>query len=107
MSDPYQQCPGEWNLQTHSSEPRRLCGRGSNSAGCLSAMYNTYVQQNNSEAEVIQPIDSPACYELVYSIISYGSNWKGCRRRVRGGSVTMKTPHSFALVPTTPSHADT
>ena len=42
LSDPYQQCPGEWNLQTHSSELRRLCGRGSNSAGCLSAMYNTY-----------------------------------------------------------------
>jgi len=42
MSDPYQQCPGEWNLQTHSSELRRLCGRGSNSAGCLSAVYNTY-----------------------------------------------------------------
>ena len=45
--------------------------------------------------------------QLVYSIISYGSNWKGWRGRARGGSVTMKTPYSFALVPTTPSHADT
>jgi len=41
-SDPSQQCPGEWILQTYSSEPRRLCGRGSSGAGCLSAVYNTY-----------------------------------------------------------------
>jgi len=41
-SDPSQQCPGEWILQTYSSEPRRLCGRGSNGDGCLSAVYSTY-----------------------------------------------------------------
>ena len=42
MSDPSQQCPGEWIMQTRSSEPRRLCGRGSSGAGCLSAVYSTY-----------------------------------------------------------------
>ena len=43
MSDPSQQCPREWNLQTHSSEPRRPCGRGNHLAGsCLSTIYNTY-----------------------------------------------------------------
>jgi len=33
-SDPSQQCPGEWILQTYSSdsEPRRLCGRGNSGA---------------------------------------------------------------------------
>ena len=43
-SDPSQQCPGEWILQTYSSdsELRRLCGRGSSGAGCLSAVYSTY-----------------------------------------------------------------
>jgi len=41
-SDPSQQCPGDWVLQTYSSEPRRLCGRGSSGAGCLSAVYSTY-----------------------------------------------------------------
>ena len=41
-SDPSQQCPGEWILQTYSSEPRRLCGRGSNGVGCFSAVYSTY-----------------------------------------------------------------
>ena len=41
-SDPSQQCPGEWILQTYSSEPRRLCGRGSSGVGCLSAVYSTY-----------------------------------------------------------------
>ena len=42
-SDPSQQCPGEWTLQTYSSEPRRLCGRGSSDAGgCVSAVYSTY-----------------------------------------------------------------
>ena len=41
-SDETQQCPGEWTLQTYSSEPRRLCGRGSSGAGCLSAVYSTY-----------------------------------------------------------------
>jgi len=42
MSNLSEQCPGEWILQTYSSEPRRLCGRGSSGAGCLSAVYNTY-----------------------------------------------------------------
>jgi len=42
MSNPSEQCPGEWILQTYSSEPRRLCGRGSSGRGCLSAVYNTY-----------------------------------------------------------------
>jgi len=43
-SDETQQCPGDWILQTYSSdsEPRRLCGRGSSDAGCLSAVYSTY-----------------------------------------------------------------
>ena len=40
--NPSDQCPGELVLQTYSSEPRRLCGRGSSGAGCLSAVYNTY-----------------------------------------------------------------
>ena len=42
MSDPSQQCPGEWMLQTYSSEPRRLCISGSSGAGCVSVAYNTY-----------------------------------------------------------------
>jgi len=43
MRDPSEQCPGDWILQTYSSEPRRLCGRGSRSgAGCVSAVYSTY-----------------------------------------------------------------
>ena len=42
MRVPSERCPGEWILQTYSSEPRRLCGRGSSGAGCLSAVYNTY-----------------------------------------------------------------
>jgi len=43
MSKPSEQCPGELVLQTYSSEPRRLCGRGSSSgASCVSAVYNTY-----------------------------------------------------------------
>ena len=41
-SDSSQQCPGEWILQTYASEPRRLCGRGSSGAGCLSVVYSTY-----------------------------------------------------------------
>ena len=41
-SDPSQQCPGEWILQTYSLEPRRLCGRGSSGVGCFSAVYSTY-----------------------------------------------------------------
>ena len=45
MRDSSQQCPGAWTLQIRSSDPMRLCGRGSSasaSAGCLSAMYSTY-----------------------------------------------------------------
>ena len=43
MSDPSQQCPHEWNLQTYTSEPRRLCGWGNHRASsCLSTIYNTY-----------------------------------------------------------------
>jgi len=42
MSNPSEQCPGDWILQTYSSELRRLCGRNSSSGGCVSATYNTY-----------------------------------------------------------------
>ena len=42
MSDPSQQCPGEWNLITYNSEPTRLCRRGRFGSGCLSAMYSTF-----------------------------------------------------------------
>jgi len=43
MSNPSDQCPGKLDLQTYSSEPRRLCGRGSSSSACcVSAVYNTY-----------------------------------------------------------------
>jgi len=42
MSNPSEQCPGEWILQTYSTEPMRLCGRASTGTGCLSATYNTY-----------------------------------------------------------------
>lgn len=42
MSDPSQQCPGEWMLQTLSSEPSRLCRRGNYGAGCVSANYRTF-----------------------------------------------------------------
>ena len=38
MRNPSQQCPGELT----SSETRRLCGRGSLGAGCVSAVYSTY-----------------------------------------------------------------
>ena len=41
MTDPSQQCPSAWTLQTHSSEPRRLCGRDSSSASCKSVTYST------------------------------------------------------------------
>ena len=40
MSDPSEQCPGEWIPRTYSSEPRRLCGREGRS--CYSAMYSTH-----------------------------------------------------------------
>ena len=42
MTDPSQQCPSAWTLQTRSSEPRRLCGRGSSDAGCDSVTYSTF-----------------------------------------------------------------
>ena len=42
MSNPSEQCPGEWILQTYSTEPMRLCGRASTGTGCLSATYSTY-----------------------------------------------------------------
>ena len=42
MTDPSQQCPSAWTLKTHSSEPRRLCGRDSSVASCKSVMYNTF-----------------------------------------------------------------
>ena len=40
MTDPSQQCPSPWTLQTRSSEPRRLCGR--TSSGCESVVYSTF-----------------------------------------------------------------
>ena len=42
MTDPSQQCPSAWTLQTRSSEPRRLCGRSSSGAGCKSVTYSTF-----------------------------------------------------------------
>jgi len=42
MSNPSEQCPSEWILQTYSSEPSRLCGGVSSGTGCASAMYSTY-----------------------------------------------------------------
>ena len=43
MTDPNQQCPGEWMLQSHSTGPRRLCGGNrSRHLACFSATYNTY-----------------------------------------------------------------
>ena len=43
MTDPSQQCPSAWTLQTRSSEPRRLCGRtSSNGSSCDSVTYNTF-----------------------------------------------------------------
>ena len=42
MTDPTQQCPSPWILQTHSSEPRRLCGRSSSGASCASVTYSTF-----------------------------------------------------------------
>ena len=40
MTDPSQQCPSAWTLQTRSSEPRRLCGRSG--SGCVSVTYSTF-----------------------------------------------------------------
>ena len=42
MTDPSQQCPSAWTLQTCSSEPRRLCGRNSSVHGCDSVTYSTF-----------------------------------------------------------------
>ena len=42
MTDPSQQCPSAWTLQTRSSEPRRVCGRGSSGASCESVTYSTF-----------------------------------------------------------------
>ena len=42
MTDPSQQCPSAWTLQTHSSESMRLCGRESSSASCKSVTYSTF-----------------------------------------------------------------
>jgi len=42
MTDPTQQCPSAWTLQTRSSEPRRLCGRNSSFRGCDSVTYSTF-----------------------------------------------------------------
>ena len=42
MTDPSQQCPSAWTLQTHTSEPRRVRGRDSNAHGCKSVTYSTF-----------------------------------------------------------------
>ena len=42
MTDPSQQCPSAWTLQTRSSEPRRLCGRSSSGGSCESVTYSTF-----------------------------------------------------------------
>ena len=42
MTDPSQQCPSALTLQSHSSEPRRLCGRSSSGASCKSVTYSTF-----------------------------------------------------------------
>ena len=42
MTDPSQQCPSAWTLQTCSSEPRRLCGKRSSGASCESVVYSTF-----------------------------------------------------------------
>ena len=51
--------------QTYSSEPRRLCGKGSSSAGCLSAVYNTYgISYNHVCGRVIgYQYNSPDAFE--------------------------------------------
>ena len=40
MTDPNQQCPGEWTLQIRSTEPRRQCEI--HRTGCSSAVFNTF-----------------------------------------------------------------
>ena len=42
MTDPSQQCPSAWTLQTHTSEPRRLCGKRSSGASCDSVTHSTF-----------------------------------------------------------------
>ena len=42
MTDPSQQCPSIWTLQTRSSEPRRLCGLTRSGHGCESVTYSTF-----------------------------------------------------------------
>ena len=43
MTNPDQQCPGDWMLQTRSTEPRRLCGVDSSShLACFSATFSTH-----------------------------------------------------------------
>ena len=42
MTDPSQQCPSAWTLQTRSSEPRRLCRMTRTGLGCESVTYSTF-----------------------------------------------------------------
>ena len=42
MSNPSEQCPGDFNLQTYSTAPMRLCGGANIGTGCVSAVYSTY-----------------------------------------------------------------
>ena len=42
MSNPSEQCPGDFNLQNYSTALMRLCGGVSIGTGCVSAVYNTY-----------------------------------------------------------------
>jgi len=63
-SDSSQQCPGELTLQTYSSQSKRLCGRGSSGAGCISAVYDTYsISYNHVCGRVIgYQYDSPDAF---------------------------------------------
>jgi len=88
ISDPSQQCPGEWILQTYSSdsEPRRLCGRGVMGAGCLSATYSTYgISYNNVCGRVIG-------YEYRSPDAFHGSPFNIEGPYVDGVSITHGTP---------------
>ena len=78
MSDTSQQCPGEWILQTRSSEPRRLCGRGSGGAGCLSAVYSTYGISYN---------------QVCGRVIGYEINSADAFGLFAGGSQTIEGPY--------------
>ena len=42
MTNPSQECPSAWTLQTRTSEPRRLCGLTGTGSGCESATYSTF-----------------------------------------------------------------